>query len=144
MAYDNASWHSDGDFPPNSPDEYGGTHIALFLKWCFRKGWAGDMHLEYEPEDTQKVMDGSMPATDYFFKYCDGKFSDQDLNEEGNRFAEKYYGEDGLYFDDFAELFAELMYEAPEEAYNYSKLEAVLDYRLRSGILTQTQEAFHR
>jgi len=44
MKYDDASWHYGGDFPIGSPEEYGGTHIALFMKWCFVKGWAGDIH----------------------------------------------------------------------------------------------------
>jgi len=34
----------DGDFSIGSPEEYGGTHIALFMKWCFVKGWAGNIH----------------------------------------------------------------------------------------------------
>lgn len=39
MKYDDATWHSGGEFPPESPAEFGGTHIALFLRWCFVKGW---------------------------------------------------------------------------------------------------------
>jgi len=44
MKYDDASWHYGGDFSIGSPEEYGGTYIALFMKWCFVKGWAGDIH----------------------------------------------------------------------------------------------------
>jgi hypothetical protein len=39
MKYDDASWHHGGDFPAGQPQEHGGTHIALFLRWCFVKGW---------------------------------------------------------------------------------------------------------
>jgi hypothetical protein len=59
VKYDDASWHSGGEFPEGSPDEYGGTHIALFLRWCFIKGWAGEIHQEEEPEDTQRVIEGT-------------------------------------------------------------------------------------
>ncbi len=32
MKYDDASWHYGGEFPADSPDEFGGTHIGLSLK----------------------------------------------------------------------------------------------------------------
>ena len=139
MKYDDASWHYGGEFPESSPDEFGGTHIALFLKWCFIKGWAGELHLEEEPSDTQKVICGAMPATEFFFKYCDGKLTDEDFNDEGNAFAEKYYGENGLYLEDYANHFTDLMYETPESEHNFEKYSAVIDSRLRKNILTKDQ-----
>ncbi len=136
MKYDDASWHSGGDFPDGSPEEYGATHIALFLRWCFTKGWAGELHLEEEPEDTSRVADGALRATEFFFKYCDGKLTDQDLNEEGNAFAKQYYGEEGLYLQDYAENFGELMYVAPEEAHDFEAFSSLLEERYRTGVLT--------
>ncbi|MGB1032551.1 MAG: hypothetical protein ACPGWM_08040 [Flavobacteriales bacterium] len=58
MKYDDASWHSGGEgFPKSSPDEYGGVHIALFLKWCFVQGWASELHSEHHAEEVQKVVE---------------------------------------------------------------------------------------
>jgi len=139
VKYDDASWHSGGEFPEDSPDEYGGTHIALFLRWCFAKGWAGDAHCEEEPEDTRRVAQGTLPATEFFFKYCDGKLTDEDLNEDGNAFAEQYYGDAGLYFQDYATHFGALMYVAPEEAHDFEAFSSVLEARYQSGILTTAQ-----
>lgn len=139
MKYDDASWHYGGDFPSGSPQEYGGVHIALFLKWCFIKGWVGELHLEEEPEDIQRVIDSTISATEFFFKYCDGKLTNEDFNQQGNSFAEEYYGDDGLYFDDFSKHFGELMYVAPENAFDFSKFSSVLDSRLKSGILTASR-----
>jgi len=139
MKYDDVSWHCGGEFPEYSPNEYGGTHIALFFKWCFVKGWAGELHLEEEPEDTQRVIDGTLSATEFFFKYCDGKLTEQDFNDEGHAFAKKYYGEDGLYLDDYGEDFAELMYVAPENEHDFQKFSSILESRLNSGILTSDQ-----
>ena len=139
MKYDDASWHCGGDFPKESPREYGATHIALFMKWCFQKGWVGDVHTDEEPEDTQLVIDGSLPATDYFLKYCDGKLTNEDFSSEGNIFAAQYYGDEGLYLGDYIEHFGELMYVASESAHDFSKFSAVLEGRLKSGILTQPQ-----
>ena len=138
MKYDDASWHSGGDFPQNSPQEYGGTHIALFMKWCFIKGWAGEIHHEQSADDLQKVIQGTMPATEYFFKYCDGQLTDEDLNDEGNVFASQYYGDDGLYFEDYAKHFGDLMYVESEGKHDFNKYSSVLDARLRNGILVKS------
>ncbi|MDH5232153.1 MAG: hypothetical protein OEZ58_07110 [Gammaproteobacteria bacterium] len=144
MKYDDASWHYGGEFPDNSPEEYGGTHIAMFLKWCFVQGWAGEIHLKDEPEDTKKVIAGKLTATEFFFKYCDGKLTDEDFNAEGNQFAEAYYGEDGLYLDDYANNFGNLMYEAPENEHDFEVYSKVLESRFKSGILTNAQLKEHK
>jgi hypothetical protein len=139
MKYDDASWHSGGNFPAGSPQEYGATHIALFLRWCFSKGWVGEIHRSEEPEDTQHVAEGKLSAVEYFFKYCDGKLTNEDLDDTGNAFVEKYYGDDGRYVQDYAEHFGDLMYVAPESAHDYSKFPSMLARRLESGILTKQQ-----
>jgi len=141
MKYDDASWHSGGKFPSTSPPEFGGTHIALFLKWCFANGWASDLHLREEPKETQQVIDGVLSATEFLFTVCDGKFSDRDLNDEGNAFASRYYGDDGLFPADYEAHFGELMYLASEADHDYSKFAEMVDQRRASGILTQSQEA---
>lgn len=139
MKYDDASWHYGGNFPEGQPEEHGGTHIALFLKWCFTKGWAGSLHLDHEPDEVKAVIDGSLSATDFFFKYCDGKLVAEMLSVEGNAFAEKYYGEDGLYLDDYVEHFGNLMYVAPEAAHDFRKFSAMIDDRLKNQVLTKSQ-----
>lgn len=140
MKYDDASWHYGADFyPEDQPDEHGATHIALFLRWCFSKGWAGALHLEDEPEDVQRVIEGTLSATDFLFKYCDGKLTNASLSAEGNRFAEQYYGRDGLYPGDYAQHFAQFEYVAPESAHDFVKFSSVLEARLQSGLLTKRQ-----
>jgi hypothetical protein len=139
MKYDDASWHHGGTFPAGKPYEHGGTHIGLFLRWCFEKGWAGQLHMDDEPDHVAEVIHGNMSGTDFLFKYCDGKFIDEDLNSEGNAFAAQYYGDDGLYLDDYAEVFGDLMYLEPERAHEYERLATILEARLASGILTKSQ-----
>ena len=139
MKYDDASWHYGGNFPVDQPEENGGTHIALFLKWCFIRGWAGDLHTEEEPDAVKAVIAGALPATEFLFKYCDRKFTDEDLNDKGNSFATKYYGDVGLYLDDYAEAFGELMYVSPENAHDFVKFSSMLEARLSSGVLTKTR-----
>ncbi len=138
MKYDDASWHSGDGFPENSPAEYSGTHIAIFMKWCFSKGWAGELHTLEEPDAVQRVIEGNLSATDFFFKYCDGKLTDEDFNEEGNKFASQYYGDDGLYFSDFADLFDELIFESPEDSFDLKILSEVMESRYQTGVLTES------
>ena len=127
-------------FPSKVSPEYGGTHIALFLKWCFIKGWAGELHLEEWPVDVTRVIDGSMTATEFLFANCDGKLTDEDFNDEGNAFASQYFGEDGCYLGDYADKFGDLMYEKPESAHDFNQFAAMMEARFKSGILTNAQE----
>ena len=128
MKYDDASWHYGGEFPSESPQEYGGTHIGIFLRWCFTKGWAGELHTTEEKDNVEAVIHGRMSGTEFLFKYCDGKFTDEDLTDEGNAFASSYY--DSSYGDDYAAFFADEMYLAPESAHDVRKLFKLLEKRL--------------
>jgi hypothetical protein len=129
VKYDDASWHSGGEgLPPSSPREYGAVHIGLFVKWCFLKGWAGTEPLEDFPEEIAKVIAGEMSGTD-FIMLCDGKFTSDDLNDEGNAFAEVYYGPEGQYLADLDRKFGQLIYRAPESAYDFEAFSAMLDAR---------------
>lgn len=139
MKYDDASVHYNGEFPPNTPQQYGGTHIALFLRFCFVKGWAGPLHLQKRPAEVQSVIDGSLPATSFLFGFCNGCLTDEDLNDAGNAFASQYYGRDGMYVYDYLQNFGDLMYKAPESEHNFNRQGVFMEARLRSGILTRTQ-----
>ncbi|EOV9410046.1 hypothetical protein P3626_23660 [Vibrio parahaemolyticus] len=137
MKYDDASWHYGGDFPENSPIEFGATHIALIMKWCFQKGWAGVVHTEDESsnKDLQKVISGECLATEYFMYWCDGKLTDEDFTEEGNSFLHSYYGEKmGLYTSDYVEYFGELMYMKGEDEHDYQKFSEVIEKRYQTFI----------
>lgn len=137
MKYDDANWHSGGDFPQNSPTEFGGTHIALYLRWCFCKGWAGEIHTEDYPELIEQVIDGTKSATEFFFEYCDGKLTDEDLSAEGNQFTNQYYGDKGLYLGDYSMHFDELCYVASEDKHDFKKFSEMVENRLQSGKLTE-------
>lgn len=140
MKYDDASWHHGADnFPKASPEELGATHIGLFLRWCFVKGWAGKLHVTEAPAAVAAVVNGGMSGTDFLLKHCDGKFTDEDLTPEGNAFAERYYGDDGLYLVDYQRVFGECMYSASESAHDFASFTSLLDERLRTNLLTKSQ-----
>lgn len=132
MIYDDACWHRGNEFPSNSPMEYSGTHIALFLRWCFLQGWANQLHFQREPEATYNLIQGEITATEYLFRYCDGRLSDANLNEQGNAFVSKYYGRDYLYLNDYVDLFGKLKFVAEESAHDFEKLQRLLNKRLKA------------
>ncbi|MBS2033869.1 hypothetical protein JST97_02725 [bacterium] len=135
LKYDDAGWHGVGDFPEECPPEFAGTHIALFLRWCLCKGWSGPL-LE-DQSLVKKVASGEFPATEFLFRYCDGKLLEGMLNVAGNAFASQYYGDEGLYLEDYAREFGELMYCAPDHAHDFAKFSRMLEHRLQKGPLTK-------
>ncbi|MEM8852115.1 MAG: hypothetical protein AAGD34_00355 [Pseudomonadota bacterium] len=134
MKYDDASWHFEGDFPEDSPAEYGATHIGLFLKWCLLRGWAGEELLEGFADEIEAVKAGTMTGTDFLLRCCDGKLTEIDLNDEGNAFAQAYYADQDLYLVDYQDQFGDLVYVAPESAHDFKAFSEMLDKRLASGI----------
>jgi hypothetical protein len=104
MKYDDASWHSGGNFPKDLPPEAGATHAGMFLAWSLLSGLAGSIHLEDCPESIPMLKERSLTPGVFFLRFCDGKFTDEDLNGEGNSFAQHYFDlETGQYVHDYGE-----------------------------------------
>lgn len=117
MVYDNLLWHQRAN-----ESEHSGVHIALFVKWCMQQGWASKVHLNREPNETQKLINGSVSALHYFKTYCHGTFSDKDLNAEGNRFVSRYYQDSYQYLMEYVELFGEEILNKPEDKHDFNLL----------------------
>jgi hypothetical protein len=136
LKYDDASWHSGGAFPSDSPEEFGGTHIGLFLRFCFTKGWASELHTDEESDAVKAAVQGTMSGTDFLFQYCDGKLTDEDFNDNGNAIAKQYYGDKGHYLNDYEANFGDLMYVAPESEHDFKKFAQMFEKRLASRDLS--------
>ena len=137
MAYDQAGWHSGGDFPTSLPPEAGGTHIALFVCWMMLRGHVGPDQLEERAEILSGLTDRSISPGTWFFRWCDGKFWSADLDEEGNEFAAHYYCEEGkpykAYLDDYARAFPEFpeMYSVPDTWDSFDRIFPMIEARYR-------------
>ena len=136
--FDDASWHYGGDFPKGLPDEAGATHIGMFVSWAIRKGLAGAIHKEDFPNMLKKLETREMTPGAWFVVACDEKFTCEDLNGEGNSFAEVYYCDgEGLntnspgYLSDYATTFPECgdLYSVPDTWASFDRLTPVLDRR---------------
>ncbi len=68
--------------------------------------------------------------------HCDGKFTDEDLNEDGNLFARSYYANEGgegpaPYLLDYVDAFpdADSIYQVPDTWENFDQIAPILDRR---------------
>jgi len=136
MKYDDAGWHAGGDFPEDLPPEAGATHIGMFAAWCVLNGLAGELHVEELADDLQRLRERQMTPGAWLLAACDGKFVDEDLNDEGNRFAESYYGEaQPNYFSDLAMALGDRLpsvYHLPDSWSVYDQLAPLLAFRFAS------------
>jgi hypothetical protein len=138
MKYDDASWHSGGDFPDDLPASAGATHIGMYVAWALQSGLAGELHTEEMPEDLQKLAGRSLTPAAFFLWACDGKFTDEDLNEEGNAFTASYFDSpSGSYLADYQDILGHGLPPGPDQLYyvadtweNFDKLRPTLDKRL--------------
>ena len=133
MKYDDASWHYGGTFPADLPDVAGATHIGMFVAWALLSGLGGEIHTEECPEGLDQLRDRVLTPGLFFYRVCDGKFTDEDLNEEGNRFANAYFDlEKGGYLADYGETLGEEgrdLYYVADTWENFERLKPVLDAR---------------
>jgi hypothetical protein len=135
MKYDDASWHYGGDFPSDLPADAGATHIAMFLAWALLHGLAGELHTDDLPETLQQLRQRAITPTEFFLRACDEKFTDEDLSDEGNAFAEHYYKSGdkwGNYLDDYAASLGQegrSLYHVADTWENYDRLAPVIQKR---------------
>ena len=134
MKYDDASWHYGGDFPKDLPDEAGATHTGMFVAWAFLSGFAGEIHLVDFPDDIPSIESRSVTPGAFFLSACDGKFTDEDLNDEGNAFAAVYFNfKTGKFLTDYTEAVgagAPTLYHVPDSWETFDTLKPIFDKRL--------------
>jgi hypothetical protein len=133
MKYDDASWHSGGDFPSDLPAEAGATHAGMFLAWALLNRLGGEFFTAEAPEAVEELQNRSSTPGGFFLSYCDGKLTDTDLNDLGNEFAAAYFDlQKGQYIRDYeAELQAGLpsLYHVPDTWLTFDALRGTLDQR---------------
>lgn len=92
MAYDRANWHYGGHYPDDLPPENGATHIGMSLAWAIHRGLEGAIHHDHvtAEEALGAVRTRQMTGREFLVQQCDKKFCEDDLSDEGNRFAQHY------------------------------------------------------
>jgi hypothetical protein len=133
MAYDRADWHYGGDFPDGLSPENGATHIGMFLAWAILRNLDGDFHREESADALAAVRNPQMTGCEFLLSQCDEQFWEEDLNDDGNAFAQDYYATD-RYFADYESTLGEglpTLYHVEDTWENFEKIAAVLDQRYR-------------
>ncbi len=134
MKYDDASWHSGGEFPSDLPPEAGATHTGMYVAWALLSGLAGTLHIHEFPDELVSLRERTITPGAFFLKTFDGKFTDEDLSEEGNAFTQEYFDfENGKYLEDYELVFLNNLpsiYHVADSWKNFDLLRPILDSRL--------------
>jgi len=135
IKYDNAAWHYDGKFPKDLPHEAAATHTGMFIAWACLLELAGELHVVDFPDDLPKLRARSITPGMFFWRCCEGKFTNDDLNDEGNAFAQAYYDlKTGKYLADYESTLGEdleELYFVRDSWENFDRLKPVLDRRFK-------------
>jgi len=94
LKYDDASWHYGGEFPKDLPHEAGATHIGMYVAWCALNGMVGELMAGDFADDLEQLRKREVTPGAWFLNTCDGKFTNEELNDEGNAFTTDYYAEE--------------------------------------------------
>jgi hypothetical protein len=94
---------------------------------------AGEIHQD-DARHVEALKRRSITPARFFLDECDGKFTNEDLNNEGNAFAAAYFDfENGEYLLDYERILASevpTLYHVADTWENYDLLMPVLDRRL--------------
>jgi hypothetical protein len=131
MKYDDMSWHIEGEFPDNISTSAAATHIGFFTVWAWINGLGGESLLESFDEISEILNQKKMSPGQIIIRYCDGKLTDEDLNDEGNRFALAYYEDNETgYGDDYTKTLTSHLssfYHVSDNWDNYEIIKNVID-----------------
>jgi hypothetical protein len=130
VKYDDVSWHTGAEeYPKALPPEAAGTHTGMFVAWALLSGLGSGL------SDAAPLAARTITPGRFFVEQCDGKFVDEDLNDEGNRFAQAYFDLDkGQYLHDYDRVLCrgkvQVAYELPDTWEHFDRLKPTLDRRL--------------
>ncbi|HTL49674.1 MAG TPA: hypothetical protein VL219_03365 [Steroidobacteraceae bacterium] len=134
MKYDDASWHAGESFPNDLAPEAAGTHTGMFVAWALLAGLGSELHVLEQSDELERLRQRRITPGQFFLLVCSGKFLDEDLNAEGNAFAQAYFELDrGNYLGDYREYLVKGLaseYHVSDTWTNFEKLRPVLDRRL--------------
>ena len=135
MSYDRADFdYSTAEEP--LPKGHAGTHIGMFLAWAVQNGLESEFHRRESADLLARLRRREITGRQFFEAACNERFSEQDLSEEGNKFAQYYYvdqaGQRGTYFADYKRVLAAGLpsfWHVADTWTNYDKIAAVVARR---------------
>ena len=135
MSYDRADFDYSTEAEP-LPKGHAATHIGMFLAWAVLNGLESAFHHECSAQLLDKLRRREITGRQFFEAACNERFSERDLNEEGNAYAQHYYvdeaGKRGAYFADYKKVLAARLpsfWHVADTWGNYEKIAAVITRR---------------
>ncbi len=125
MAIDRIDWHWDSVTDASSEDEHlekAGAHIGYFIEWAYKKGFAPTDSEIHDVDEYKEVIDSKKTGIQFFIENCDTKFWEEDLSEEGQKFAASAYD---TYLADYEEVIGHKPFV---KIYNQQDLQSVSKY----------------
>ncbi len=125
MAIDRIDWHWDSVTDDISEDEHwerAGAHIGYFIEWAYKKGLAPDNSETNDVEEYQKVINSEKNGIQFLIENCDTKYWEEDLNEQGQKFASFAYD---MYLSNLEMILGHKPYT---ENYNKQDFQKVSEY----------------
>lgn len=142
MKFDDASWHSEGTFPPDLPASAAATHIGIFLTWLIRGQHLSDQVFADAADDIFAVQAGTMSGAEFLLTWFDGQLLDEDLSRTGADFTMAYYegaGGEVTFLSDYAEVFSDVpeidtLYKVPDTQESYELVAPLISYRFEQWL----------
>ena len=135
MSYDRANFDYSTEADP-LPKGHAATHIGMFLAWAVINELHSDFLRDHYEELLAKLRRREITGRQFFEAACSERFSERDLNEEGNAFAQHYYvdetGKRGAYFADYKKVLTAGLpsfWHVADTWENYEKIAAVISRR---------------
>ena len=135
MSYDRADFDYSTEADP-LPKGHAATHIGMFLAWAVLNNLESDLHRERSAQLLARLRRREITGRQLFEAMCGERFSERDLTEEGNVFAQQYYvdeaGQRGPYFADYKKTLAAGLpsfWHVADTWDNYEKIAAVISRR---------------
>ncbi len=129
--YDKAKWHYDGEFPKDLSTDQAFVHTGMFLGWVIDNNLFDKDNFEKLglADLVQKFKNKEVTGTE-IYKALDGSFTNEDLDDIGNTFAQYYFDKD--YLKDYEKTLGsnvESLYHVQDTWENYDRIKKVIDKR---------------
>jgi len=89
----------------------------MLLAWRALNGMAGEFHNDDLADDLARLRTRELTLGKWFLRACDGKLTDEDVNDEGNAFAAAYYDlAQGRYLADYEHTLGRASKRRPQQS----------------------------
>jgi hypothetical protein len=132
VKFDDASWHTEGEFPNDLPEAAASTHIRAFVVWCIRHDLVSDEFRAGNESVLATAKTIGWMSDDDLGRCCDGKLISEDFTPEGEAFALSYYRPITFhYLADYESLTADYssIYHAPDDPSWFATVAEVISRR---------------